>query len=247
MDVSERPEPIPRWGNEDRAGKAEAIWQTLLHFRGPGVGTGIWLDIGCGSGGIAANLASRVERVIGFDPEAWPLWELLRQQHANLELHAGGIEDLSPGPPSAMFDVVICNQVYEHVPDPRALISSIHRCLKPGGVCYFAGPNLLFPIEPHVFWPCVHWLPRGFARALMRVLGSKQWRDLDAYSTDYWTLKSWFEPYFHVTNAVPFMLRRVSMARWAGIGRLLAFMPEGMIDFLTPLSPGFVFVLEKKT
>ena len=72
-----------------------------------------------------------------------------------------------------------------------------------GGIAYFAGPNLLFPIEPHVFWPFVHWLPRGLAVRLMRALGSR--KVLDANSASWWRLHAWFDG-FEVSNALPYFM-----------------------------------------
>ncbi len=139
--------------------------------------------------------------------------------------------------------MVVCNQVYEHVSDPQQLIREIFRILKPGGRCYFAGPNLIFPIEPHVFWPFVHWLPRGFAVKLMRVCGSSG--VLDANSTHYWRLRRWLGA-FHIRNSVPYILRNpVLYGRSGALWRMLGHMPEWMLDRATWLSPGFVFMLRK--
>ncbi|WP_245232722.1 class I SAM-dependent methyltransferase [Thiorhodococcus minor] len=238
------PPSDPRWGSEDRPRKAEAIWQTLLHFRGPEIGDGVWLDVGCGSGGIAAALAPRVHRIIGLDPEPWERWPMWMEAHPNLTFLEGSYDSIPARVPAESVDVVVCNQVYEHVPDPVGLIAFIHRTLKPGGVCYFAGPNLLFPIEPHVFWPFVHWLPRRLAVSLMQRMGSSA--VLDADSTHYWRLLSWTRP-FDVTNAVPQILRDpTNYGRRGPVWRLLSRIPTALLASLTPLSPGFVFVLKKR-
>ncbi len=236
----------PRWGSEDRPRKAEAIWQTLQHFCGPDISQGAWLDIGCGSGGIAATLAPRVRLMTGLDPEPWTRWATWMDANPNLKFLQGSYDSSPARVQPESIDVVICNQVYEHVPDPVALITFIHRSLKPGGVCYFAGPNLLFPVEPHVFWPFVHWLPRKFALGLMRALGSKRVDNLDANSVHYWKLKKWLTHGFKVQNGVPVIIRAILAER--DLVRLSIFiqhLPLWLIDFLTPFSPGFAFVLEK--
>lgn len=237
----------PRWGGEGRERKADAIWRTLQYFAGPTISLGHWLDIGCGSGGIAACLAPRVSRITGIDPEPWERWADWTRACANLSFFQGSYADEALHVASASMDVVICNQVYEHVANPLALVAFIQRVLKPGGVCYFAGPNLLFPIEPHVFWPFVHWLPRDLARCVMRVMGSRRADELDAYSTHFWRLKSWFQSGFVITNAVPFITRVVLPAQNRGLPwRALACLPAWLLDLGTPLSPGLVFVLKKK-
>lgn len=233
----------PRWGSEGRPCKANAIWQTLLHYSGPEIAKGLWVDIGCGSGGIAATLAPRVERMIGIDPEPWTRWADWMNENPNLRFIQGSYDTEPPLLEANTVDVVLCNQVYEHVPDPQRLISEIYRILKPGGYCYFAGPNLLFPIEPHVFWPFVHWLPRKTALAIMRFVGSKEL--LDANAAHYWKLRSWLTAY-ETHNALPAILSQPSIFNRAGlIWNVLARLPKWLLAKLTFASPGFVFVLRK--
>lgn len=237
---------LPRWGNQARDRKGLAIWRTLARVCGEGINRGHWVDVGCGSGGIAATVASRVRSVTGVDPEPWPDWKAAAGAHANLSFVDGTFDGPVLPLPEGSADVVTCNQVYEHVGDPRALLANIHRVLAPDGVCYFAGPNLLWPVEPHVFWPLVHWLPRPVAHAAMRALGSRRAAELDAYSRTYWTLTSWF-------RAAGFAWRWVAMERLEaelevrGRPRLArcARIARPFTRWLAPISPGFAFVLTK--
>ena len=233
--------PTPRWGSEQRELKAQAILQTVTHFMPLNLATVDCLDIGCGSGGIAAYLAGFVRQMHGIDPEPWQHWENLQQKHPNLCFRNVSVDALQMS--SASLDLIICNQVYEHVPDPKLLIAEIYRLLKAGGCCYFAGPNWLFPIEPHVFWPFIHWLPRNFAVKLMRACGSRQ--ILDANSETYWTLCQWLAQ-FELTNAVPYILKNPEQyGRKSFFWRTLAKLPESWLEKLTFLSPTFVFILSK--
>lgn len=43
--------------------------------------------------------------------------------------------------PGASFDVVLCTQVLEHVPDPRAVCRELSRVLRPGGVALVTAPQ----------------------------------------------------------------------------------------------------------
>ncbi len=231
----------PRWGAKDRGKKAQAILQTMAYATRLPLEKTQWLDIGCGSGGIAACIAPQVQSVLGIDAEPWSRWDEFQEMHANLHFVNESIENLSCADNS--FDVIVCNQVYEHVQDPQYLIAEIYRILRPGGYCYFAGPNLLFPIEPHVFWPFIHWLPRELAIKLLKVCGSKA--ELDAYSVNYWTLKKWLNK-FHVTNAVPYIIKNPSnCGRSQFFWQIISFIPWKFIDMMTWISPGFVFILRK--
>ncbi|MGA9852146.1 MAG: class I SAM-dependent methyltransferase [Gammaproteobacteria bacterium] len=236
----------PRWGQEGRDRKAEAILATLRLHCSQDLREGIWLDIGCGSGGIAATLAAHVERVVGVDPEPWERWQSYRSQHLNLAFHVGSYRDLETLLGADSCSVVICNQVYEHVDDPRVLLAAIHHVLKPDGVCYFAGPNLLWPIEPHVYWPFVHWLPRSFAHGWMRTFGSKRAHDLDAWSWSYWHLVQAFRNTgFQQSVAVRERVRAHALQSGSLMARVLAGLPRVMFSVLAPCAPGFVFVLRK--
>lgn len=236
----------PRWGQEGRDRKAEAILATLELRCRCDLTHGLWLDVGCGSGGVAATLAAHVEQVVGVDPEPWGRWQAFRDEHPNLVFHAGSYRDLEGLLGAESVDVVVCNQVYEHVDDPAALLKAIHRVLKPTGVCYFAGPNLLWPIEPHVFWPFVHWLPRRFAQRWMSRLGSNRAADLDAWSWSYGRLARAFRKagFCHHAAVCEHMHVR-AMHDGSVAARALAHLPRELYGVLLPLVPGFVFVLHK--
>lgn len=237
----------PRWGQIGRDRKAEAILETLQSHSGCDLTDGVWLDIGCGSGGISATLSKHVKHVVGIDPEPWQRWDGFCAERPNLRFYAGTYRELDHLVGEHSCDVVVCNQVYEHVDDPEALLAAIHRVLRPDGLCYFAGPNLLWPVEPHVFWPFVHWLPRTFAQRFMRAFGSKQAQDLDAWSWPYWRLTRAFRNSgFVYSSAIrDRVLVDVGTSRRV-ITRLLNGLPKGAFSMLTPLSPAFVFVLRRR-
>lgn len=232
---------LPRWGSAYRDRKAITILQALRRFGPRDLSKTKWIDLGCGSGGISQAVASEVATVTGVDPEPWPNWSDFEKAHPNLHFVSESVEDLSI--PDNSVDIAVCNQVYEHVDNPTVLIEQIYRVLKPGGYCYFAGPNLLFPIEPHVFWPFIHWLPRDFAVRLMRAVGASE--VVDAYSTTYWTLRRWLRK-FEIKDIVPDMISNPAYYHRHGIlWNVLSLIPTYVLRPLTWLSPGFVFILQK--
>ncbi len=233
----------PQWGSADRDQKARNILDCLKLLTDLEPKNLSCVDIGCGSGGISFHLAPYFKDVCGADPEAWQRWPEYEAQASNLSFREESIESLSLADDSV--DIVICNQVYEHVPCPETLIAQIFRILKPGGVCYFAGPNLLYPIEPHVFWPFIHWIPRRLALAILKVFAPN--KVLDAHSTTYWRLNRWFKE-FIVVDAVPRLVKnRAASPRSKFYWRPFRLVPVGALKFLSFLSPGFVFLLFKPT
>ena len=61
------------------------------------------------------------------------------------------------------FDLVICNQVFEHILDLAKPLSEISRVLKPGGLFLCKFPTIAMMYEDHIGLPIVHWLPKDSA------------------------------------------------------------------------------------
>ncbi|MFC3650340.1 class I SAM-dependent methyltransferase [Dyella humi] len=247
--MAEKPESLasPRWWPEGRDRKAQDILATLLLHCGDGLKDELWLDLGCGNGVIAKNMATRAKRIVGIDPDPWKEWSAVHEESPNIAFHKGTYADLERLLGRDSADVVICNQVYEHVDDPEALLHSIYQVLKPHGVCYFAGPNLLWPIEPHISWPFVHWIPRKRAHALMRIMGSKSIERFDAFSWSYWRLtrafaRAGFKHSLAIRERLIASFYAKNMRRSASV---FAGTPKEIFLGLAWCAPGFVFVLSK--
>jgi SAM-dependent methyltransferase len=76
---------------------------------------------------------------------------------------------------SGVFDLVINNQVMEHVEDIDAVLSEIHRVLKPGGVVLSLFPDHSIWREGHCGVPFLHWFPK---RSTFRVYYALFWRSI---------------------------------------------------------------------
>src|SRR5688500_16609356 len=90
------------------------------------------LDVGTGSGTIAAYLAPRVSRLVSVDvvdERTDHKFDYLRIADERLPFADGS------------FDVAISNHVIEHVGDQQRHLSEIARVLSEGGVCLLATPN----------------------------------------------------------------------------------------------------------
>jgi SAM-dependent methyltransferase len=68
--------------------------------------------------------------------------------------------------PADMFDVVVNNQVMEHVGDLDTALSEIHRVLKPGGTVLSLFPDKSVWREGHCGIPFLHWFPK---RSTLRI------------------------------------------------------------------------------
>lgn len=92
------------------------------------------LDIGCGPGYLAVEMAEVVGRdgfVQGIDPSPHMLAIAARRALTHMELSEG--DALSLPAPDASFDAAVSTQVYEYVPEIEAALAEARRVLRPGG------------------------------------------------------------------------------------------------------------------
>ncbi len=116
------------------------------------------LEIGCGAGAFAAQL-SRDAEIWGVEPND----EAAARAAARLQrvLH-GPYDAMQSELPEQYFDLVICNDVIEHVADEVAFLTSIRRKLRPGGHLVGSVPNV------------------RFVKTLAALLFAKDWRYQDS-------------------------------------------------------------------
>jgi SAM-dependent methyltransferase len=124
------------------------------------------LDYGCGEGQTVALARSRGLDIWGADTfggffAGWAQ-SLLPQSRERVRRIENGRADY----PDSHFDLIISNQVLEHVSDPEAVISDIHRLMKPGGTFIAAFPVIETWYEGHVGLYFGHRFKPGAARHL---------------------------------------------------------------------------------
>jgi len=109
------------------------------------------LDVGAGERPYDELLTSAAE-VVGFDRPGNPHADL----HGSLE--AIPVEDAS-------FDVVLCLQVLEHVPDPAAAVRELRRVVRPGGRVLLSTHGV-YPFHPNPddLW---RWTNQGLERLFL--------------------------------------------------------------------------------
>lgn len=107
------------------------------------------LDFGCYDGYILRRLRARKDITgVGVDI-ALDAVALARQLAGNDRLEFV-VSDGMPLPlASGSFDVAVCSEILEHVPDHHAVLEEIARVLAPGGRLYATMPNTL----RDVWWP----------------------------------------------------------------------------------------------
>jgi SAM-dependent methyltransferase len=128
------------------------------------------VDIGCSRGFFTAPLAPYFSSVVGVDIDAHALHLAQAESRSpNVGFVSGDSQRLPFADASAQL--VICNHVYEHVPEAERLFNEIERVLAPGGMCYLGAASRLTLMEPHYHLPFLSWLPKPLAHRYMRAAG----------------------------------------------------------------------------
>ena len=163
----------------------------LIRYAAPLEGARI-LDIGCGLGAYVRKFREFSDHVYGVDIDAKRLREgarttpgLLLSASETLPFHDDA------------FDVVVLNEVIEHVRDDAATLREALRVICPGGHVVIYAPNRLYPFETHGIYlgnkfvfgniPLINWLPDPLrnklvphARAYTKGGIRRTYRNLDA-------------------------------------------------------------------
>jgi SAM-dependent methyltransferase len=137
-----------------RASVQYAVRRPLVEWlRAQAVAGGRVLDVGCGD----RPYAQIFPGAVGFDVPG--------NEHADLH---GSLESIPVEDGS--FDVVLCLQVLEHVPDPAAAVRELHRVVRPGGRVLLSTHGV-YPFHPNPddLW---RWTHQGLERVF---LASGEW------------------------------------------------------------------------
>jgi 2-polyprenyl-3-methyl-5-hydroxy-6-metoxy-1,4-benzoquinol methylase len=110
-------------------------------------GRGRAIEIGPGSGLYLPVLARHYGEVLATDIERSFLdqAESIAREHPNVRTM---VDDLTASAlPSEHFDLVLCSEVIEHVPDSLPALKTMRRILRPGGTLILSTPLRRSPLE----------------------------------------------------------------------------------------------------
>jgi SAM-dependent methyltransferase len=156
-----------------RCGEPSYVWRagqerrlTMIREAVPELASARVLEIGCGVGRYVERLSSLARVVVGLEYDGDRAVEAARRLDPPLVVNAAN-EHLPFGDGS--FDVVLTNEVIEHVADDRVSAAEMVRVLSRGGRLVLFCPNRWYPVEQHgVYWrgtyrfgniPLVNYLP----------------------------------------------------------------------------------------
>ncbi|NIB40047.1 class I SAM-dependent methyltransferase [Pseudomaricurvus alkylphenolicus] len=227
-----------------RQKKAMTMVNVLSEFIDEPLDTLTVLNVGGSAGIIDEYLSRYFGQVTGIDIDEKAI--SYANQHfrkGNLRFELGDAMGMKYQPNT--FDVVVCSQVYEHVPDAEILMSEIFRVLRPKGTVYFAAGNRIMVNEPHYNLPFLSVIPRPLAHKYVRMAGKGEFYHEKHFT--YWGLKRLVNR-FEVTDYTPLILadpEKYGADYMVKPGsrkqKLAVFVSTHMIW----LVPGYIWVLKK--
>ena len=234
------------YDEEGRGAKARKVIAVLRDHIGDLSPLSI-LDVSCSTGLMSKQFATCFAKVTGIDIDESAIQFAHRSNDlSNVEFRE--MDALHMQFPDNTFNVVVCNQMYEHVADAKQLLSEIRRVLVPGGSCYFGATNRLKIIETHYGrLPFLSYLPKPLANLYLRLLGRghRYYENLHTY----WTLKRLCSE-FETTDYTETVVRRpedfclANIISPGGVKQKFALL---LLRFAYWFSPGYIWLLKKPT
>jgi 2-polyprenyl-3-methyl-5-hydroxy-6-metoxy-1,4-benzoquinol methylase len=96
------------------------------------------LEVGCGEG-VFSTILSQPYEMWGVEPEPASAARAASVLHTVL---VGRFDEVSHKLPERYFDLVVCNDVIEHLPDPELFLRAVQRCMTPGAHLIASIPNM---------------------------------------------------------------------------------------------------------
>jgi SAM-dependent methyltransferase len=136
------------------------IFRKILADLGAPMRSGaVVLDFGCGDGQMVKHALQEGFDAYGCDQPLDTGEVEVKEPGVQQEMKASGrVRDIALSPyrlpfEDQFFDIVISDQVFEHVRNYPETVAELRRVMKPGSVFLHCFPSRYIPIEPHVFVP----------------------------------------------------------------------------------------------
>lgn len=202
------------------------------------------LEIGTGSGGIAAYFATHPNGNFAVDAV-----DVVDNRIGETPFGFSLVRDTNLPFADEAFDVVITNHVIEHVGDAnaqRAHLAEVRRVLRAEGIAYLAVPNRWQVVEPHYRLAFLSWLPHAWRSGYLRLSGRGKAYDCEPLTQG--ALETLLaESRFSFENVcVDALYMTIELERDAYRSvALLRHVPRAVFEWLRPMIPTLTYVLRR--
>lgn len=128
------------------------------------------LDIGCSNGIITSSLGDHFPMTVGIDIDQEAV-QYAKSHSSSPHVHFLIADSMALPFHDNSIDVIVCNHVYEHVPEAKQMIEEVYRIITPKGFCYFSAGNKYMIMEGHYHLPFLSWIPKPFAHLYLKCSG----------------------------------------------------------------------------
>lgn len=203
------------------------------------------LDVGCSGGHVLKTLSPYFQKLVGIDIDTSAIDFAKKRNNAPNVDYLQGDGLFIPFKDNS-FNVIICNHIYEHVPDAKLLFSEIRRVLKPGGFCYLSAGNRLVLKEGHYKLYFLSWLPKPLANYYLRLTG-KGTNYYEKHLT-WWGISRIIKKFVVTDYTIPIIKAPGSFHATDMIKKdsLLTKLPASITKVLYWLIPTYILILSKE-
>ena len=202
------------------------------------------LDVGCGEGGLVVALNLKGCKAFGIDIKDENIEiSKLRARVYNLSEECFLQSDASRLPfRGSTFDIVIMNEVLEHVANIECVLSEVSRILKEKGLFFARVPNAVWPYEGHIALWFPHWLPFPLRKAYIKLFRKEKGDELNYLKEirylGYFGWKKVIQPYFKDILSSIKIYQKIFSTRgriYRILSNLILVNPQfKLIEFLSP-------------
>ncbi len=201
------------------------------------------LEVGSSNGIISSDLSKLFKKFIATDIDAVAIKDGNKKfKSKKLKFIVMSAEKLSFNDNS--FDVIICNQVYQCLPNPKKMANEMYRVLKPGGTVFFGGRNNLTPLEGQTGLPFMHLISEGLALFFRDIFNLKYF---PVRCLNIWQLREMFSK-FEIKDMSTLILKNPGKYNYKNLVKLkkiTRFLPVWLLNKMDFLMPNFIFLLKK--
>ncbi len=196
------------------------------------------LDIGCSSGLITSFISKNFKETYGIDTDFNAI--RLAKKLSNKKLKFIKASALNIPFKNNSFDLVICNHIYEHVPDSQKMFNEIYRILKKDGFCYLSAGNKYNIIEGHYKLPFLSWLPKPLANLYLRITNKGKIYEENHFSC--FKIKRMLKK-FKIDD---YTLRIIKNPKKYYLTDFKTKFPKFIFKIFYPLIPTYIFIISKE-